>query len=33
MGVKQQIYELLETIKDEQKLRLILQFIRGIKGS
>jgi len=31
--VRQQIYELIKRINDEHKLKIILQFIRGIKGS
>lgn len=31
--VRQQIYELIKSISDEHKLKVILQFILGIKGS
>jgi hypothetical protein len=31
--LRQQIRELLDSISDERVLKIILQFIRGIKGS
>lgn len=31
--LRQQINEMLKTISDEKMLKIILQFIRGIKGS